>query len=465
MATNFPIADVVNVIVSSADRPIQTTDFTNVLLIAMHNTTPLNTEADDNNLVEFDGLSSVAAMGFVSGHPVYDMCSLMYGGSFPPKKIILKRATVSAYYLDIYSETNATYVLSLKYRATNGTWTTISVSSATGGSPSASAVATALASAINSHPSLYGAAVASSSGSQLIITPSSAGSVYRGGTYPVVVYPSTANIGWALGQGATSTSATHYAEAKQLRNDFFFVISGLKDSTQIFNLASSVETDNKMLVSSNVSTSVWSSSTSDVASLLKGASLSKTVYVANKNAVSPLTTYYPDASLVGEWAATIPGKNITFGKTLKGINQNSFTPTELSYAKSKNANVYINRGGLGWFEEGKVASGSYADVVRGSIWLEVTMEEDIFAFIKRKSDLNQKIPYTDAGVQMIASVMAKRLDIAVQNDFISKYKIFPPLVEDISTQDKTNRILPDIPFEATLSGAFQNVVIRGVCSV
>lgn len=467
MATDFQISDVVNVIISSADRPIQTTDFTSVLLIAPHFYSPYaNPSYDLNTLEEVRSLADVSSLGIISGSPVYDMCSNIFGGDFPPKKVLIKRAapTSNAMVFDVYAANNAVYTINISTRNNSGVLisASISVTSPTSGA-TATSIAIQMRDAIAANLTINAVVTASASGGQFSIVPN-ASSSYALGVFPVSVGVVSGNLGWA-GVTESSTTSTFYSEAKLQRNDFFFVLSAYRQTSALTNLAAAVEADSKMYICANNNTNVVTSTTVDVASSLKNYPCTKTVYIHNKNAINPQTTYYPDAALVGAWAGTVPGQNITHGKTLKGVLQSSYTNSELSFAKSKNANVYINRGGLGWFEDGKVSSGSYADIVRGSIWLEKTMEEDIFAFMKRKADLNQKIPYTDAGVQMVVSVMEKRLDIAIQNDFISSYKIFPPLVENISTQDKTNRILPDIPFEARLAGAFQNVTIRGTLQV
>ena len=57
--------------------------------------------------------------------------------------------------------------------------------------------------------------------------------------------------------------------------------------------------------------------------------------------------------------------------------------------------------------------------------------------------------------------MVKRLDEAVRNGYLASYTISPPFVDDIATNDKANRLLPDIPFEGVLAGAIHTIKING----
>ncbi len=61
--------------------------------------------------------------------------------------------------------------------------------------------------------------------------------------------------------------------------------------------------------------------------------------------------------------------------------------------------------------------------------------------------------------------MIIRLDEAVRNGFLASYEIFPPNVDEIATNDKANRLLPDIPFTGVLAGGIHRVVVRGFVRV
>lgn len=93
--------------------------------------------------------------------------------------------------------------------------------------------------------------------------------------------------------------------------------------------------------------------------------------------------------------------------------------------------------------------------------MNITLEEDVFALLKRMSDLGKKVPYTDTGIAMVVSVMHKRLQDAVAQGLLASFTISPPKVADIPDNDKANRVVPDIPFTAVLQGAVHTLTIRG----
>jgi hypothetical protein len=77
----------------------------------------------------------------------------------------------------------------------------------------------------------------------------------------------------------------------------------------------------------------------------------------------------------------------------------------------------------------------------------------------------EKIPYTDAGVQVIKAAMDGVLDLAVRRGVLASYESSAPLVADVPDADKIARTLPDITFDGVLAGAIHKVQVRGTVSV
>jgi hypothetical protein len=76
-----------------------------------------------------------------------------------------------------------------------------------------------------------------------------------------------------------------------------------------------------------------------------------------------------------------------------------------------------------------------------------------------------KIPFTDAGIAIVENEIRAVLNQGVQNGFLAANPapiVRVPLASEVSTNDKANRILPDIYFEGTLAGAVHGVTIQGV---
>ena len=108
---------------------------------------------------------------------------------------------------------------------------------------------------------------------------------------------------------------------------------------------------------------------------------------------------------------------------------------------------------------GKTTSGEYIDIIQGLDWLT----SQIKTSIANSLVLSDKIPYTNPGIAIIESMVRNSLSSAADRDIIDRetIKVTVPDVRDISLADKQARKLPDVKFEARLSGAIHKVKIQG----
>lgn len=439
----FPIEEVVDVIIALGDRPVSQRNFSTPMILTAHNlwsdVTRIYNSADD-----------LASDGFSTSSNVYKMVSKIFGGSQKPTSVVIGKRSFTNYRVEFTVANDSPYTINVKVNSGSAVFTKTFTFTSDGDATSTE-ISAGLASLIEADVDIGSLVVATASAGVLTIAPTSTQALSVGVVTDNAVVKST----------SPDTATDALAAVFESNSDWFFVMSDSHTSVDIQAIAAWGQANKRMFVTSSQETGIFTSATNDVASILQDYEYDNTVFIAHEKADSQ----FPEASLVGEWAAVRPGATTLFAKTLTGTLTSNISATQANYAKSKNANVYINRGNLGWFEEGKVCSGRFADVIRGKLWLEARMEEDVFALIKSKSDLGKKIPYTDKGVQMLASTMETRLDEAVRVDFLSSYKIDPPFVDDIAVNDRANRTLPDLPFTARLSGAFHHIVIRGYVTV
>tara|TARA_R110000803_G_scaffold13482_1_gene37864 strand:- start:13501 stop:14838 length:1338 start_codon:yes stop_codon:yes gene_type:complete len=175
-------------------------------------------------------------------------------------------------------------------------------------------------------------------------------------------------------------------------------------------------------------------------------------------------TEYPEAAWIGNRFPSAPGSSTWMFKSLSGISVDNITGTESTNVRNKNGNTYETIGGVNITREGKVASGEYIDVMRGVDWLESRMEERIYSrFVNLP-----KIPYTNAGIAIIEAEVRAQLQEAVAAGVIDGEQdiiIVAPKISEISVNDRANRILPAITFEAKLAGAIHKATIRGTVTV
>lgn len=202
------------------------------------------------------------------------------------------------------------------------------------------------------------------------------------------------------------------------------------------------------------------SSTTDIAYLLNNAAYARSFVLYHDDAA----TAYPEAAWFGLLLPTAPGSSTWAYKTLAGIPAVKLSSTERINTFDKKANTYELRGGVNITKNGTVAEGDYMDIIRGIDWLQARIQERIYGLLTRVP----KIPYTEEGVALIENELRAQLDVAIAQGVIAAdpaYVITTPRVKDISANDKANRFLPDVRFEATLAGAIHEIRIRGTVSL
>lgn len=442
MATNFPIEDVVDAIIAIGDQPVSTRDFGAACVFGAHNIFSERTRT-------YSDTASLISDGFSSGSNIYKMVNAMLAGPFKPTSVIVGRRDLTTYVSSFTVANNTVYTIGVSVNTGasifHKTYSYTSDSDAT-----AAEIASALQVLIEADADINAFVSASVATDTLVVSPTSGGLVSVGGI--------TTNIATTETSGESATVGITAVEADNPQ--FFFLTSDAHDDTATTELAAWSESNKRLYVTSNQSSDIWTSSTSDILSTLGNASYNNTMLIALETA----DIEFPEAAMVGAWAGTQPGSSSPNAKILTGVTPTSLSRTEVDFINNKNGNAYVLRGGLGYLQFGRMVSGRFASVTRGSLWLEARLEEAVFAEISRLSNSGLKIPYTDSGVAIITSIMGGVLDEAVQVAFLSGYTITPPRVADISDNDKANGLLPDVPFSATLAGEIIQVVIRGYLS-
>jgi hypothetical protein len=98
--------------------------------------------------------------------------------------------------------------------------------------------------------------------------------------------------------------------------------------------------------------------------------------------------------------------------------------------------------------------------MRGTDWLAARIQERVYTLLLN----NDKLPYTDAGIQAVRGEILAQLDQGIARDFIAadpKPTCTVPLASAVSAADKGTRTLNDVTFRATLAGAIHKVAIEG----
>jgi hypothetical protein len=197
-------------------------------------------------------------------------------------------------------------------------------------------------------------------------------------------------------------------------------------------------------------------STTDIAYLVKAAAYNWTfvMYDDNTNLGTNVAAWF------GKMLPDEPGTSNWANKTLTGQIASVLTDSQISALEGKNANYYITVAGQSLTRKGTVAGGSgqWIDVMVGIAWLQSIMQQDLFTALVT----TKKIPYTDAGIASVCSIIRADLDTAVSRGVLTEdYELPIPKASDYTSAQKQSRELPGLTFTAPLAGAVNEMTVVG----
>lgn len=171
-----------------------------------------------------------------------------------------------------------------------------------------------------------------------------------------------------------------------------------------------------------------------------------------------------DAAHVGA-IATLPVGSTTWKfKTLRGITPEALTSTELNAINQVNAVAYTTVFGKDQTTEGKTLSGEYIDTLHGIIWVRNEMQ----AKLQKLLQDNDKLPYSQVGINMILAVATQVLNTAYEKGIIQQddngkadFTISATGRNEQSAKDLSNRHYGGLSFTYHASGAIHSITVRG----
>lgn len=150
-------------------------------------------------------------------------------------------------------------------------------------------------------------------------------------------------------------------------------------------------------------------------------------------------------------------------KALSGVVADGLTANDRTAINSKNGNYFTRFGINNIVFEGKSAGGKWLDAVQGIDWLNNILKTSIANAFAQAS----KIPYTIDGLAIIENTLRYALSEAASRTIIDKesIEIFLPQINDIAPDIRNSRMLPDVRFNARLTGALHRIKINGTITV
>lgn len=172
---------------------------------------------------------------------------------------------------------------------------------------------------------------------------------------------------------------------------------------------------------------------------------------------------YAVAALIGEAAGQEVGSFTYKNLILKGIEPLDITSQELSEIKAVNGITIVEKCGDNVTTEGKCASGEYIDIIDSKDFIISQMEYRVQRLLNKAP----KIPYTNSGIAGIEAEVVGVLEKAYRNGIIAENEGEPLYStnfkkrEEMSAEDRANRIYTGGKFTFELAGAIHTVTING----
>lgn len=424
-----------------------------VPLIVSHNAT-------FTDRVRFYTSSNSVLDDFDSDSPEYLAAVAFFSQTPKPPRIMIGRAAglvTQRYELDTMSVNNS-FVHELDVEGEG--FDAITVSYTSDGSATQAEIHTGLVTALNAVVDKnYLAAVAGTASDPFTVTGSAAGNWFS------ISVPREARNILSIRQTHAAPSGTALADdlsAMLLADGTFYQIHTLYNSrAYVLAAAAWVASNSRTYVFDVNDYAVINTSISGADDI--GSDLLAFGYSSVMGCYHPRPAAMFSEGWMGVWLPTDPGSATAKFKTVEGVETVEFTDTQKANIRARRMNSYTSEFGRPITWEGSVFSTVYRflDVRRDVDWLTDEVTKAVFGVLAGAP----KVPYTSAGIAMVENAVHGSITLAVAQDVLAEgtTAVEVPDIADVSTADKSDRILRNVKFSGTLSGAVHAVIpVSGV---
>lgn len=437
--------DIVTVTITSNTRTPTRVGFGTPLVLAYHTRFA-------EKVRTYSELDGMASDGFTTSDAAYRMVQALFSQDPRPAEAKVGRLPAAHDHTQTLTVLTAVEddVLTLSVQAP-GTTTATAISYTVLAAATTSTVATAVAALINAISGVDAAAVSA----VITVDPTTPG----GMVYLRDIRVNGERAG-AMDVEDTTAAAGYDTELTALRlidDDWYFVCLDVNSEANVDPVAAWTEARVKMFLAQTMD----SGELDGTGTLLSG--LAVLDYKRTGTLFVDAIQEYGATAWVGRVAPKDPG-SITFKfKSLVGVTPSSLTDTQEGFLETSKGNFYTTVAGLNITTEGYAASGEYLDLTHGTDWLVARLQERTFALMANAD----KIPYSDASVDLFIGEIFAQMEIAVDRNFLLAGTLTAsgPKVADVALADRVLRILPDIKFGANFAGAVHAVRLAGTLSV
>lgn len=439
----------VDVVVQLGTQPMDTVGFETAMFLAVHN------QFDDRQRI-YLSTDSMVDDGFAVGSPAYKFAEKAFSGNFRPQQVAIGRMKHLNTKVDFTDQVNTVDVVvnisvarfekAIKYAIVGGVPAT------------PEQVASGLAAIIAADDDIKDFVSATASAGVLTIDGLQTFSVgYGAGNY-VITNVSDETVALTLDK-VQDEDQNWYFLSTESHVDADLVASAAFAKTHYkFHVYSSSAANNK--AQPNVTTSV--------ADQLMALSYDSLGLYDPRAEID-----FPEGGVIGAMASNDP----SFGdslhlKTMPGVIAPKLGENDRKNIWGRNMNFYRVINKLGSLYEGKTASGQYADTIRFAHWLKFRLEESVFSYMHRRSNMGLSLKMSDEDLPSLKGVMMNNpISVGIRNGSIltgldTKNNVFYdptitiPRRAEIPTNDIANRLLENVKVELVYNNSLHFVKIR-----
>lgn len=266
---------------------------------------------------------------------------------------------------------------------------------------------------------------------------------------------STIYVGWKDSE-ETWTQALNAIAAQD--NSWYALSVGTRKMAEQQLVAQWVQSNNKLCIVASSDTNIINADSGDIGSYIKANGIDRVGVFYHPLCAETFSSDdpVPEAAWFGKMLTKHPGSATWALKQLQLVPTYDLTDAQVTHCREKNVNTYMLAAGIAVTQDG-IAGTEYIDVIHGLDWLKARIANLVFESMVNKD----KVAYTDTGVQIVVSPLRKALDEGKTYEILADYDVSYPLVAELSNTEKGRRLLPDVKFNGTLSGAIQIVAIDG----
>jgi hypothetical protein len=277
-----------------------------------------------------------------------------------------------------------------------------------------------------------------------------------------------ANLDWGTISplaGGTAVS-DDLAAIKDADNSWYGLVMSERIDATILSAAEWTEANEKLFITASANSDILTPGIeTDLVSVLKNTRYYRTAILYHANAA----TEYPDAAWAGRVFTIAPGAETWALKQLASVTPNNLSATQRNTVITKGGNLFeFYQSQIALTNPGKTAAGEWIDVIRGRDWLKDLIQTNLAQMLINRN----KVPYTDAGIQLCATNLRKSLQQAANQGYLAPdeidsqgvtvpgFVITAPVSADIDPLVKASRILT-LEFAARLAGAIHVINVNG----